>query len=60
VNDIDIGAITPWLEILWEQKGSGRSLPLTRIRGAGKLFGQLLRNGPPERVVGAGPSSHRV
>jgi twitching motility protein PilT len=40
VNDIDIAAITPWLEILWDQKGSdlllsGDSAP--RIRVSGKL-----------------------
>ena len=40
MNDTDITAITPWLEILWDQKGSdlllsGGSAP--RIRVSGKL-----------------------
>jgi Tfp pilus assembly ATPase PilU len=40
MNDIDIEAITPWLQILWDQKGSdlllaGDSAP--RIRVDGKL-----------------------
>jgi twitching motility protein PilT len=38
VNDTDIEAITPWLEILWDQKGSdlllaGDSAPRIRVNG---------------------------
>lgn len=40
MNNIDIGAITPWLEILWDQKGSDLLLAADsapRIRLSGKL-----------------------
>jgi twitching motility protein PilT len=38
VNDIDTAAITPWLQIMWDQKGSdlllaGDSAPRVRVDG---------------------------